>query len=255
MVGSAVATMVWSRAARAMPSMRAPRITRIRRCSALAASSSTGAIASSVTSFVQVLLEVLRETTEQVGQGGQVVVVPILQEQFEPGPAPPPPPFDGPPTVRREANPRSTAVEGVGLAHDHPVPLELLDLAGHRRGVETQYLGEVGDSQRGAFRRELEKKGGSGAVEPDPGQAQEAFMQAHLGDRSGDGLQRLVEPVDVEGRRARVTVRGDSCFQHVNIVAAPFGEVAAAPWRSLPRVPTPTPVLRGAGLDRNRSPL
>ena len=43
-------------------------------------------------------------------------------------------------------------------------------------------------------------------------------MQADLGDLPGDGLQRLVEPVDVTGRRARLGISLDSCFQHVNIV-------------------------------------
>ena len=32
-------------------------------------------------------------------------------------------------------------------------------------------------------------------------------MQADLGDRPGDGLQRLVEPVDVRSRRARLAAR------------------------------------------------
>lgn len=45
-------------------------------------------------------------------------------------------------------------------------------------------------------------------------------MEADLGDRPSDGLQRLVEPVDVTGRRAGLGTRLDSCFQHVNTVAA-----------------------------------
>jgi hypothetical protein len=106
--------------------------------------------------------------TEQVGQGGQVVVVPIFQELLEPGPAGPPHPFDGPATGRGEPDPRGSAVVGVGPANDHPVALKLLDLTGHRRGVDSQYLGEVGDSQRVAFRGKLEKQGGSGPVEPEP---------------------------------------------------------------------------------------
>ena len=71
-------------------------------------------------------------------------------------------------------------------------------------------------------------------------------MQAHLGDRPGDGLQRLVEPVDWKRHRARPVVGLDSCFQHVNIVPAEVVErvdtddVAAAreKWlrRSLERV-------------------
>lgn len=42
-------------------------------------------------------------------------------------------------------------------------------------------------------------------------------MQADLGDRPGDGLQRLVEAVDVRSRRGRLV---DSCFQHINILPA-----------------------------------
>src|SRR5580700_8087514 len=131
MVGSAVATMVWSSAARPIPIMSAPRITRIWRCSASAASSSTG-VSSSVTRVVQVSLEVLRETTEQVGQGGQVVVAPFLQELLEPSPPSPPHALNGPPASGGEADPRGSAVVGVGLANHHPVALKLLDFPGHR---------------------------------------------------------------------------------------------------------------------------
>ncbi len=83
---------------------------------------------------------------------GQVVVVPTLQELLEPGPAGPAHPFDGPATGRGEADPRGSAVVGVGLANDHPVALELLDLTGHCRRIDAQYLGEVGDAERVALR-------------------------------------------------------------------------------------------------------
>ena len=169
---------------------------------ASAASSSTGAVTSSVTGVVEVSLEFLCETTEQVGQVGQIVVTPLLQELLEPGPAGPAHPFDGPATGRGESDPRGSAVVGVSLTNDHPVALELLDLPGHRRGVDSQYLGEVGDPERVALCGEFEKQGGAGPVEPDSRQAQEPFVQADLGDRPGDSLQRLVEPVDWKGRRA-----------------------------------------------------
>ena len=53
-------------------------------------------------------------------------------------------------------------------------------------------------------------------------------MQADLGDGPGDCLQRLVEPVDWKGRRARPDVGLDSCFQHVNIVPAALSTSSAA---------------------------
>jgi hypothetical protein len=87
--------------------MSAPRITRIRRCS--------------------------------------VVVLPLLEELLEPGPTGPPHTFYGPATGRGEADSRGSAVVGVALSNDHPVALELLNLTGHRRGVDSQNLGEVGD--------------------------------------------------------------------------------------------------------------
>ena len=74
-----------------------------------------------------------------------------------------------------------------------------LDLTGHRQGVDAKYLGEVGDSGRSRRQRVWEEQGGAGPVEPDACQLQEPLVQAHLGDRPGDGLQRLVEPVDVKG--------------------------------------------------------
>jgi len=66
-------------------------------------------------------------------------------------------------------------------------------------------------------------------------------MQADLGDRSGDGLQRLVEPVDVSRCRARIGIRPDSCFQHVNIVPAALGATAL---RALAE-PRSTPIANG----------
>ncbi len=59
-------------------------------------------------------------------------------------------------------------------------------------------------------------------------------MQANLGDRPGDGLQHLIEPVDVMGRRARLGLGPDSCFQHVSTV---------------PAAPGTTVILLVAGLD------
>ncbi len=58
-------------------------------------------------------------------------------------------------------------------------------------------------------------------------------MQANLGDRPGDGLQRLVEPIDWKGRGARPGIGLDSCFQHVNIVSAALSALSAAPTLTL----------------------
>ncbi len=159
MVGSAVATMVWSRAARAMPSMRAPRITRIR--AVLGGGGFLGAGRLLDGTFIdssgrrlrhgrssRSRFEIVGEPAEKIGQGGQVVVVPTLQELVEPGPAGPPHPIERPPSGRGEADPRGPAILRVGLTDDHLFALELLDLAGHRRGVDPEQLGQVGDPER-----------------------------------------------------------------------------------------------------------
>lgn len=70
-------------------------------------------------------------------------------------------------------------------------------------------------------------------------------MQADLGDGAGDGLQRLVEPVDVKGRRARRGIRLDSCFQHINIVPAALGPLSMAR----------TPLAGNADPPRGQRPL
>ena len=158
--------------------------------------------------------------TEQGTQGGQGVVVPILQELLEPGSAGPPNTFDRPVAGRGEPDPRSSAVGGIVLANDHPVALELLDFTSDGRGVDSKYLGKVGDPEGIALRRELEKEGGSSPVESDACLSQEPLVQTHLGNRPGDVLQRLIELVDVVGCRARLGNRPDSCFRHTNIVDA-----------------------------------
>ena len=89
----------------------------------------------------------------------QVVVVPILEELFEPGPPGPPHPFNGPATGRSEADSGGPAIVGVGMTDDHLLAFELLDLAGHRGGVHTEHLGQVGDPERFGLGRELEEGG------------------------------------------------------------------------------------------------
>src|SRR5271165_4325066 len=92
MVGSAVETMVWSSDARNIPSMRAPRTTRMRRCSAGVTPSSGiggGAARSDATPGLQVVLERGGEPPQQRGEGGQLGLVPTLEQLRHPGPAGP----------------------------------------------------------------------------------------------------------------------------------------------------------------------
>src|SRR5580658_9015068 len=92
MVGSAVDTMVWSRAARVMPSMSAPRMMRTRRCSAAPSGPPPGA--AGAISAVSVAIRTLQVCPHVVDEAGQqapqllaIPLAPVLEHPFEPTPA------------------------------------------------------------------------------------------------------------------------------------------------------------------------
>ena len=100
--------MVWSRAARAMPSMRAPRITRIRRCSSpLPRRRPSSPVPSSgqPRSPSRSRSSSVGESAQQLSQHGQVLVGPDVQQVLEPRTFGLPYPVDGLATGRCEADP------------------------------------------------------------------------------------------------------------------------------------------------------
>ncbi len=131
------------------------------------------------------------------------------------------------------ADARGPAVVGIGVADHEPVPLELLDLARHRRGVDIEHLGQRRDPDGVSMEMELVQRGGPGPVEADPGRLQKALMHAHLGDGPGHHLQAGLDLIDgdVAGGRPRGPGRRRSlrrqriCLRHVTIM--PWGTPTA----------------------------
>src|SRR5271156_2615757 len=116
MVGSAVETIVWSSAASIMPIMRAPMITRIRRCSSLVGmwSAAGATVASTDTGLLHVLGQAFRELRQQGGERLQLVLVPILDQVVEPGPAGPDHALNRPRAGPGQADPGGAPVVRVG---------------------------------------------------------------------------------------------------------------------------------------------
>ncbi len=201
MVGRAVATMVWSSAARAMPSMRAARITRIRRCSRrrLRRPSSAGRSHQVRHGRPPDPVRDRRRTCRAgwprwTGRGRPNP--PRAGRARHGGPAAP---VRVSGARRGEADSGGPTIVGVGLADDHLLAFELLDLAGHRGGVDTEHLGQVGDPERVAAGRELVEQGGAGPVEPYAGRPQQPLVQADLGDRPGHDSAAPLRTVDMTG--------------------------------------------------------
>ena len=117
-----------------------------------------------------------REPAEEGAEPGQVVVVPALEQPVEPGPPGLQHPFEGPPTGRGQPDARGPAVVGIGVADHEPVALELLDLAGHRRGVDVEHLGQRRDPDGVAVDMELVERGRAGPVQAHPGRLQQALV-------------------------------------------------------------------------------
>src|ERR1700722_2301826 len=87
MVGNAVATIVWSSAARNIPSMSANRITRILRCSSFVNSCSSGASTAFIKSSVTVILHFggqgFGKSFERSDKRCQLVARPVGKEPRE----------------------------------------------------------------------------------------------------------------------------------------------------------------------------
>ena len=103
---------------------------------------------------------------EEGPEPGQVLVVPALEQPVEPGPSGLQHPLEGPPTGRGQADARGPAVVGIGVPDHEPVALELLDLAGHRGGVDVEHLGQGRHPDGVAVDVELVEGGRAGPVEP-----------------------------------------------------------------------------------------
>src|ERR1700722_17854106 len=108
MVGRAVETMVWSKVARNIPIISAPRITRIRRCSAgeisslsiSAAPAAFGVVSSSVTmTDLDVLLDGPGEQLQQPAELLPVDRRPLRQQLLQPRPPGREQPLDRTPAV------------------------------------------------------------------------------------------------------------------------------------------------------------
>src|SRR5580698_10365432 len=123
MVGRAVETMVWSKVARNIPIINAPRITRILRCSAgEISSSSMAAGAGDVISVTMTdLAIVLGGGGEELQESGEFPAVgrrPIGQHVLQPCPAGIEQALDGRASFVGEQQARGPAVGGIGRADD-----------------------------------------------------------------------------------------------------------------------------------------
>ena len=90
----------------------------------------------------------VREASEEPCEIRKVRVVPTLEEMVEPCPARPEHAFEGAASRRCQLDTGGAPVVRIGMPADKPVALELLDLAGHRRGVDPELVGKLGDTQR-----------------------------------------------------------------------------------------------------------
>src|SRR5579864_286194 len=243
-VGRAVDTIVWSSEARIMPNMSATRTTRIRRCSAWSDSWAGSCLGSTelsrATSVLHVVLQGRREPAEERPEPGQVRFVPTLEESLQPRSPCLQHPLQCPPTCRRQADARRASVIGIGMADDQPVSLELLDLAGHGRGVDIEHLGQRRHSDGVAVDMQLVEGCRTGPVQPDPGRLQQAFVHAHLADRAGHDLQARLDLVDSRHgcRRAGPAGAGwaTQCvyLRHVTIMAPGSSVGNVAPGKATP---------------------
>ena len=230
MVGSAVATMVWSSEAGAMPSMRAARITRIRRCSASLAPVARRSHQAQTRAVLQILFEMRDRPRGWPRLTGRASSRPSSSWSSQSRRAFRTRSRSG--AGRGEADPGGPAVVGVGLATTISSRSSCWTLR-VTVGASTPSI-----SARSVIRsvsspcRELWSGAAPARSSRTPAD-REPLVQADLGDRPGHDLQRLFEAVDVAGRRTR---RGEpvlySCFRHTNRIATPpeqpFMSIAAA---------------------------
>src|ERR1039458_1729900 len=149
MVGNAVDTIVWSSAARNMPSMSAPSTTTIRRCSSsVGVSAKSGRSVEDVaetsvdTRIFEVALERGGEPVEQGGKRRKVGFVPVRHQTLVPLAPCVQDPFDRPPPRTRQQDAAGPPVIGVGTARDELLALELLDLPGDGWRVHPEQIGQ-----------------------------------------------------------------------------------------------------------------
>ena len=211
-----------------MPSMSATRITRIRRCSARSNSGSTGGAgrghgrcqeprASSMSRSNEAENRPRRAPNRARSSSSQPSSSRSSQARLA---------FSTRSRVRRPArgqrDARGPAVGGIGVADHEPVAFELLDLAGHRRGVHIEHLGQGRDPDGVAVDVELVEGGGPGPVEPDPRRLQQALVHPHLADGPGHHLQAGLDLVDrhIGGGRPRGPRRRRSASAATYLLAA-----------------------------------
>src|SRR5689334_10367661 len=189
MVGSAVATMVWSSAASSMPSMSPPRMTMI--CRWVYVLGCTCPAPCSAATQSSLPFDVLDEPFEQVGQAGAVGRVPSGEHLPEGAVARPADAGDELLAPVRGRDDRGPAVARIVGADDEARGLELRHLAARGRDVEPDPVGELRDPGRLPHR--LREQDESRAIDGHPGLLGHALVQAggmpgpeHAGERLTD---------------------------------------------------------------------
>jgi hypothetical protein len=171
------------------------------------------------TRILDLVYQCVAELPEEGGKSLELGVVPVLKQPVEPLPTCFHDPIEGPPPSGRQMDSGCAPVVRVCFATDEPVALELLDLSGDRRRVDSEEVGESRHPER-PVDMELVEQGGPRPVEANPGCLEKAFVESHLGNRPGDHLQGHLYPVhrSVFPVRAVLSTRQCGCFRHTSII-------------------------------------